>query len=53
MQIKYLKAGAYQVATYSGTVIPGNSFNNTAGYPSNLTKSKCGENRYVGVTNVL
>lgn len=56
IRIKYPKAGVYIIKDSSGKEIPANAWDNTIMQPMLLRGSRggyCGENRYVGVVNIL
>jgi hypothetical protein len=56
IRIKYPKAGVYQLKDVSGNLIKGNAWDYNIQEPGLIKGNNggsCGENRYVGVSNVL
>ena len=56
IRIKYPKAGSYQVQDANGKEIVANAWDNSIQQPYQIKGAKggfCGENRYVGVINIL
>jgi len=52
IRIRYAEAGAYQVHV-KGKEVPFNDWNTDIGAYGPLVKTKCGENRYVGIKNFM
>lgn len=51
--IKYTKPGAYIIKDLSGNTIAGNSWDDSVKNIATIKGTKCGENRYLGVDNIL
>jgi hypothetical protein len=53
IRIKYPKPGTYIVSDFSGNKIKGNEWDDNLKEPALIKRSRCGENRFVGVVNIL
>lgn len=53
IRIDYPKPGAYAVTDFNGNVIDANKWNDGLKTLDPIKRSRCGENRYIGVDNVL
>lgn len=53
IRIRYPKAGTYQITDFNGNVFKPNAWSDTLKGVNPLQRSKCGENRFVGVENIL
>jgi hypothetical protein len=53
IRIKYPKAGVYIIKDVNGKEIKANTWNTTIQAPGLIREAYCGENRYVGVVNIL
>jgi hypothetical protein len=53
LRIKYPKAGAYIIKDINGREIVRNEWDTRIQAPAEIKEAFCGENRYVGVVNIL
>ena len=53
LRIDYPKTGTYAVTDFNGQVIAANAWDDTTKAPAAIKRSKCGENRFIGVENIL
>lgn len=53
LRINYPKPGAYAVTDWNGNVITANGWDNSLKTLAPIKRTRCGENRYIGVDNVL
>lgn len=53
MRLKYTKPGVYIVRDTNGNQYQPNDWDNDLKQPGKITKKKCGENRYIGIENLL
>lgn len=53
LRIKYPKAGVYIIKDAAGKEIKANAWDTSIQAPGNIKEAYCGENRYVGVVNIL
>ena len=53
LRIRYSKAAVYIVKDSKGVIIPSNDWDKSISQPALLRESRCGENRYIGVVNIL
>jgi len=53
VRIKYPKPGAYMVRDTKGVQFLPNDWDNVLKQPAPIKGTKCGENRYMGVDNIL
>ena len=53
IQIRYPQAGSYIILDYEGVEIPANAWDNSIRQPGLVKGQFCGENRFLGVVNIL
>ena len=53
IRIKFPKAGAFILRDSKGALIPRNDWDKNISQPGVIKETKCGENRYIGVVNIL
>ena len=56
VRIQYTKTGAYIIKDFYGNTVPANAWDNSIGAPGVIKGDfggRCGENRYLGVVNIL
>ena len=53
IRINYPKPGAYAITDFNGVVIDANKWDDSIKSLATIKRSRCGENRYIGVENIL
>ena len=53
IRIKYTKTGAYAITDFKGNTYKANGWSDTLKTYDTIKRTKCGENRYLGVENTL